>query len=87
MSPGWQRLVSRGVLLGPAPVRGAAARRARDPAERWMLRQGRAVRESFVRELLDRSPDGQPDATALQVWMLRQDDEVRESYIREVLEA
>ena len=48
-----------------------------------MLRQPRRVRESFVREVLDRGED-----PALQEkWMLTQPDAVRHSYVREVLEA
>jgi hypothetical protein len=47
-----------------------------------MLRQPRGVRESYVREVLDRGGDPR----LAEIWMLRQGDEVRESYIREVLE-
>jgi hypothetical protein len=61
----------------------AAARTARTREEAWMLRQPRRVRESFVREVLDRGED-----PALQEkWMLTQPDAVRHSYVREVLEA
>lgn len=47
-----------------------------------MLRQPRAVRVSFMREVL--VPDGNPNAE--EIWMLRQPDAVRDSYVREVLE-
>jgi len=47
-----------------------------------MLRQPRAVRESYVREVLARGED----PTAREIWMLRQPKPVRESYISEVLE-
>jgi hypothetical protein len=77
MPPEW--LVKR-VLLGPASVRRAAAGRARDPRERWMLRQPTAVRQSFVREVLERG--GSEEA-----WMLLQPDVVRRSYVADVLGA
>ena len=48
-----------------------------------MLRQSKAVRASYVREVVD--PPGDEQALA-EIWMLRQSDEVRESYVREVLE-
>jgi hypothetical protein len=81
--PGLARRLTTAVLLGPAPVRNAAARRERaTPVERWMLSRPRAVRESYVREVL-RAPPGAPHPE--QIWMLRQDDATRESYIQEVL--
>ena len=69
------------MLLAPASIRRAAARRARAPDERWLLVQSRDARESYVREVL-RAPDPE---LAQQVWMLRRPDAVRESYISEVL--
>ena len=45
-------------------------------------RQPAAVRESYVREVLDRGGDER----LAEIWMLRQRDAVRESYVREVLE-
>ena len=71
------------MLLGPQMVARAAARAARAPEERWMLCQPRAVRESYVREVLDRGDD----PLLQEKWMLLQADAVRESYVREVLEA
>ena len=47
-----------------------------------MLKQPRAVRQSFVREVVDKGDD----PLLQEIWMLRQTDAVRESYIREVLE-
>lgn len=79
-----RRTLEKGVLLGPAPLRRAAAARARRPEEAWMLRQARAVRRSYAAEVLDR--DGDHERLA-EVWMLRQPRAVRESYIREVLDA
>ena len=74
--------LARYVLRGPAFVRRAAASSARGRDEAWMLRQSRAVRDSYVREVLDRGGG----AKLAEIWMLRQPDEVRESYIRDVLE-
>ena len=70
------------VLRGPGFIRRAAASQARDPVERWMLGQPRAVRDSYVREVIDRGGDER----LAEIWMLRQPQEVRESYIREILE-
>jgi hypothetical protein len=70
------------VLRGPAFIRRAAASQAPDPVERWMLRQSRNVRESYVREVIDRGGDER----LAEIWMLRQPQAVRESYIKEILE-
>jgi hypothetical protein len=70
------------VLRGPAFIRRAAASQARDPVEGWMLRQPRSVRDSYVREVIDRGGD---DRLA-EIWMLRQPESTRESYIKHVLE-
>jgi hypothetical protein len=78
-APGW---VTKRVLLGPAPVRRAAARRATDPSERWLLGQSTSVRRSYVREVIER---GGGTDHAEQAWMLLQSDEVRRSYVVEVL--
>lgn len=73
--PDW--IVKR-VLLGPASIRRAAAKRASDERERWMLRQPLEVRRSFVREVLE---EGRNE----EAWMLHQPDPVRHSYVAEVL--
>jgi hypothetical protein len=70
------------VLRGPAFIRRAAASQARDPVEGWMLRQSRAVRDSYIREVIDRGGDEQ----LAEIWMLRQPKSVRESYIKDILE-
>jgi hypothetical protein len=75
MPPPW---VVKRVLLGPAPVRKAAARQAVDAKERWMLGQSAEVRRSFVREVIEKG--GNEEA-----WMLLQPDHVRKSYVAEVL--
>jgi hypothetical protein len=71
------------VLLGPDVLSRAAASRTNLPEEQWMLRQSKAVRASYVREVLD-VPGDQELLT--QIWMLGQSDTVRASYVREVLE-
>jgi hypothetical protein len=78
-----KQLLQKRVLLGPAPLRRAAAARALRPQEAWMLRQPRSVRLSYAAYVLD----GRGDADLLaEIWMLRQPEDVRESYIRDVLE-
>jgi hypothetical protein len=76
-----RKRLEKAVLLGPAPVRRAAAAGA-EPREAWMLKQPRKVRASYAREVMNQ--DGDPDRLA-EIWMLRQPDEVRESYIEDVL--
>jgi hypothetical protein len=78
-----KQLFHKRVLLGPAPLRRAAATRALFAEEAWMLRQPRAVRLSYARQVLDSG--GDPEVLA-EIWMLRQPQAVRESYIRDVLE-
>ena len=70
--------VVKRVLLGPASVRKAAARRLDDEKDRWMLRQPIEVRRSFVREVLEQGRNEE-------AWMLHQPDAVRHSYVAEVL--
>jgi hypothetical protein len=73
---------ARRMLLAPNLVSRAAARAAGAREEAWMLAQPRAVRQSYVREVVDRGED----PVHAEIWMLRQSDAVRESYVREVLE-
>jgi hypothetical protein len=80
MGLGFPRM-DKAVLLGPTALARAAALGASEPEERWLLRQPRPVRASYVRKVLD-APD---DPHAEEIWMLRQSKAVRESYIREVL--
>lgn len=75
MPPEW--LVKR-VLLGPAPLRRAAASQATDAQERWMLCQSAGVRRSYVRDVLEGGVNEE-------AWMLLQPDDVRRSYVTEVL--
>jgi hypothetical protein len=74
--------LARHVLRAPQFVRRAAAARAKDPVEQWMLRQSNATRASYVREVLDRGGDER----LAEIWMLRQPEAIRESYIKHVLE-
>lgn len=75
--------LERSVLFSPNPVARAAARMRRNPHERWILGQPRAVRASFVDEVLDGDSRGRDRRQ--QIWMLRQPNAVRESFVREVL--
>lgn len=74
--------LARRVLLAPNVVALAAARVAAQREHAWMLSQPRQVRESYVREVVDRGED----PLHAEIWMLRQPRSVRESYVREVLE-
>jgi hypothetical protein len=73
----------RAVLLGPDLVARTAAGQVRAPEQRWLLRQPRAVRRSFVELVID--ADGDPNAA--ERWMLVQNEKVRKSYIADVLDA
>ena len=73
--------VDKLLLLGPDTLARAAASYARDPEERWLLRQPHAVRASYAREVLGPVPEPRAD----EIWMLGQSDAVRHSYIDQVL--
>jgi IS1 family transposase len=71
----------RQILLAPDVVARAAAPLAGDREQQWMLRQPRAVRESFAEEVF-----GREDEERLQeIWMLQQPLALRQSYLDEVL--
>jgi hypothetical protein len=70
------------MLLAPNVVSRAAARAAGAREEAWMLKQARSVRESYVREVVDRGEE----PLRAEIWMLRQSNAVRDSYVRDVLE-
>jgi hypothetical protein len=74
--------LERAVLTGPDLIARAVARGVEAPEQRWLLRQPRAVRCSFVDEVIDR-PD---DPNAAERWMLLAPAAVRESYVAEVLD-
>jgi hypothetical protein len=73
--------LERSVLLSASPVASAAARATFRPEQRWMLGQSRAIRRSFVAEVVDAGGT----RLAQERWMLLQDDDVRASYARKVL--
>ena len=72
--------VVKRVLLGPAAVRRAAAKRS-EGQDRWLLTQPIEVRRSYVSQVLDRG--GGKDLE--QAWMLLQPAPVRKSYVKDVL--
>jgi hypothetical protein len=74
--------LARRVLLAPDVVRRAAARATDARDEAWMLNQPREVRQSFVKEVVDRGDN----PVHAEIWMLRQPKAVRESYVKAVLE-
>ena len=74
--------LERAVLTGPDMIARAAARAASQPEQRWLLRQPRKVRCSFVENVVDCRD--QPHAA--ERWMLLQAKPVREGYVREVLD-
>jgi hypothetical protein len=71
----------RQLLLAPDVVARTAVSLAPDDEARWMLRQPRAVRRSFVDEVFGREDEERRQ----QVWMLHQPREVRESFVEHVL--
>jgi hypothetical protein len=73
-------MLGRELMLAPDLVARAAAPAAKRLAERWMLTQPRAVRRSYVFDVLD--PGG--GEREQRIWMLRQADAVRQSYLRQV---
>jgi hypothetical protein len=74
--------LERAVLTGPDVLARAASHGVRAPEQRWLLRQPRAVRCSFVEQVIDR-PD---DPNAAERWMLTAPAAVRGSYVAEVLD-
>jgi hypothetical protein len=72
----------RAMLCAPDAVTRTLAVAAVDRERRWLLRRPRAIRRSFVDEVIDRGAG----AAAQRRWMLGQDDDVRESYVSDVLE-
>ena len=85
-TPGGDELVlprgARWALLAPAPVVRSLAALESDPERRWLLQQPRAVRASFVAEVVD----GPVGRRAQERWLLLQDDAVRRSFVAEVLD-
>jgi hypothetical protein len=73
---------ARAILRAPEAVARAVAATESDPERRWLLRRRRAVRRSFVEQVVDRGAG----VAEQRRWMLEQDDDVRSSYVSEVLE-
>ena len=74
---------ARMALLAPDAVTRTLAAVEEDPERRWLLCQPRAVRRSFVEQVIDRADDPR----AHERWILLQDDAVRRSYVDQVLDA
>jgi hypothetical protein len=74
--------IERAVLTGPDVIARTAARTVESAEQRWLLRQPRAVRCSFVEEVLGAGRG----AAVAERWMLLQSDAVRRSYVSEVLD-
>ena len=74
--------LERAVLTAPDVVARTAARTVEAPEQRWLLRQPRAVRCSFVEDVIDKPGDDH----AAERWMLLQKEAVRKSYVAEVLD-
>jgi hypothetical protein len=70
-------------LMAPDAVTRSLAAVEEDPERRWLLCQPRAVRRSFVAEVVDHPEDPR----AHERWILLQDDAVRHSYVEQVLDA
>jgi hypothetical protein len=73
----------RSALLAPDFIASAAASATSDPQAKWLLKQPKPVRESYVNEVLDKEGDRDLLSTA---WLLKQTDDVRESYVRDVVD-
>ena len=73
----------RAMLAAPDHVARAAAAMVPDPHRQWILRQPRAVRRSFLAEVV---LGGGGDPIAQERWLLMQIDAVRHSYVRDVLD-
>jgi hypothetical protein len=69
-------------LLAPDALTRTLAAVEEDPERRWLLSQPRAVRRSFVEQVVDRP--GVPRAH--ERWLLLQDDAVRRSFVEQVID-
>ena len=73
---------ARMALLAPDALTRTLAAVEEDPERRWLLSQPRAVRRSFVEQVVDRP--GVPRAH--ERWLLLQDDAVRRSFVEQVID-
>ena len=78
-SPG----VQRNALLAPDFVAATAAEATNDPQAKWLLKQPKSVRQSYVHDVLDKQ--GDKDLLS-QRWLLTQSDDVRRSYVDQVVD-
>ena len=74
--------LERAVLTAPDLVARAASHATDVAEQRWLLRQPRDVRCSFVEQVIDR----QGDPNAAERWMLLAPQAVRRSYVADVLD-
>lgn len=70
-------LIERAILLAPDAVARTAALAVSEPEQRWMLTRPRAVRRTFVEQVLDRGDDEH----TRQRWMLLQDEATCASFL------
>ena len=73
---------ARMVLLAPDAVARRVAALDDDPERRWILRLPRAVRRSFVEQVIDTGGRRRDQER----WLLLADDATRRSYVDEVLD-
>lgn len=73
---------ARTMLRAPDMITRALAATEDDAERRWLLSRPRAIRRSFVEQVIDRGGD----VAEQRRWMLEQDAEVRGSYVSDVLE-
>jgi hypothetical protein len=73
---------ARMALMAPDALTRTLAAVEEDPERRWLLSQPRAVRRTFVEQVVDR----QDDPRAHERWLLLQDDAVRRSFVDQVLD-
>jgi hypothetical protein len=71
----------RAVIRAPSAIARPLAAMAKEPEQRWMLKQPRRVRVSYLRDIVD----GPPIPRLEEFWMLRQPSAVRRSYVDKVL--
>jgi hypothetical protein len=75
--------VERAIVLAPDAVARVVASTEPDPLRRWLLRRPRAIRRSFVHEVVDAGGTRRLQER----WLLLHDADVRASYVAEVIDA
>jgi hypothetical protein len=74
--------LARALLLAPDTFARAAAAADADPQRRWLLRRPRAVRRSFVDEVIDAGGTKRRQER----WLLLQDEATRASFVADVID-